>query len=83
MEESELCPKTKVAHTKKAHLLEYVLSSQLNDRRIRTEKVLHCKRGNLHDITNVKTKDPLVLVQVAKYIFHVCVSYVEIYVSTA
>jgi hypothetical protein len=36
-----------------------------------TKKILESQRRNLHDVADVKTVDPLTLVQVTQNVFHI------------
>ena len=74
MEETELCAHAEVGHCQETELLEHEFPRKLDLQSCRRHEVLQSQRGNLHNIANIQTVDPLVLVQVAKYVLHVCVA---------
>lgn len=74
MQKSELSSHAKVGDSQEAKLFQNELSRHLNLNRSWGEEVLESEWSNLHDVSDVKRVDPLVLVQVAKDVFHVSVS---------
>ena len=71
VQEPELSAQTKIAHAEEADLLKNVLSGQLHCDARSGEEVLKCKRRHLHNIADVQTVDPFVLIQVTQDIFHI------------
>lgn len=77
VEESVFRAHAEIAHCEEAQLFEYKLASQLNLDRRAAHEVLQRQGRYLHDVANIETVDPFVLVEVAEDIFHVGVAHFE------
>jgi hypothetical protein len=62
VQKSKFCAETKVAYTEETYFFKDVLSGQLNNKSIWWKKVLERQGGNLHDVADVETVNPFVLV---------------------